>query len=178
VKDSISSYTHRGTIPREPPIRLLSMPAPTMLYTFAFELLLIDTLRILHYRSPLRISSLPAGEPLRPGIYFIIEDVVAVDGGGGTAYRERLNERYEKSHLFRQMLHRLTLFWAGGAAGMAVVCTVVVFTVPGSVAYAVSLLFYRFDSLVYSLGFSSAGQRLSYGRVYGLSPLSSGYRRI
>jgi len=73
---------------------------------------------------------------LRPGIYFIIEDVIAVDGGGDTAYRERLNARYEASHLFRQMLHRLTLFWASGAFVMAVICTIVIFTVPGPVAYA------------------------------------------
>lgn len=114
------------------------MPAPTMLWAFAFELGIIDVARLLHLRSPVRISSLPAGEPLRPGIYFVIEDIVAVDGGGDIAYRERLNARYEASHLFRQMLHRLTLFWAGGALGMATLCTILVFTIPGPAAYAVS----------------------------------------
>jgi len=126
-----------GTIPREPPIRLLSMPASTMLFTFSVELLSFEALRYLNITSPCRISSMPKGSILRPAIYSIIEDVVAVDGSGGTAYRERLNARYEASPLFRQMLTRMSWFWAGGAAFIASATTVVIFTVPGPVAYAV-----------------------------------------
>lgn len=126
-----------GTIPREPPIRLLSMPASTMLFTFSVELLSFEALRYLNIPSPCRISSMPKGSILRPAIYSIIEDVVAVDGSGGTAYRERLNARYEASPLFRQMLTRMSWFWAGGAAFIASATTVVIFTVPGPVAYAV-----------------------------------------
>ena len=130
-----------GTIPREPPIRLLSMPASTMLFTFAVELLLFEALRLFYIPSPCRISSMPKGSPLRPGIYSIIEDVVAVDGSGGTAYRERLNARHEASPMFRQMLIHLTWFWAGGAALIASATTVVIFTVPGPAAYGVRILY-------------------------------------
>ena len=37
--------------------------------------------------------------------------MVAVEGGGGTTYREALNDRYLASPRFRGMLSRLTYFW-------------------------------------------------------------------
>lgn len=113
------------------------MPLTTLLYTFGTELLVIDIARLLHVPSPVRISSLPKGSQLRPGIYNIIEDVIAVDGSGGKDYRARLNTRYESSHYFRQMLHRLTLFWAIGAETMAVVTTILIFTLGKDAAYTV-----------------------------------------
>lgn len=146
-----------GTIPREPPIRLLSMPASTMLFTFAVELLLFEALRYFNIPSPCRISSMPKGSPLRPAIFSIIEDVVAVDGSGGTAYRERLNARYEASPLFRQMLARMSWFWAGGAAFIASATTVVIFTVPRSVAYAVRITTLMTGSLFSKPTFAQVG---------------------
>ncbi|OCK79078.1 hypothetical protein K432DRAFT_355609 [Lepidopterella palustris CBS 459.81] len=124
-----------GTVPKNPPIRLLAMPAPTMAFALGVELLIIDIMRLLGMRAPCRISSLPMGAPLRPGIYAIIEDVCAVDGSGGTEFRQRLNLRYQASRMFRQMLHRLTLFWAFGAVGVAAVSTAIIFTVSRDVAY-------------------------------------------
>lgn len=126
-----------GTVPREPPIRLLAMPPATMLYAMGIQLLILDVMRIAGCRAPMRISSLPRGSPLRPGIYSIIEDVCAVDGSGGTEFRQRLNLRYQASHYFRQMLHRLTLFWALGALCTAAATTAVIFTTSRNVAYVV-----------------------------------------
>ncbi|OAF62325.1 hypothetical protein VC83_00793 [Pseudogymnoascus destructans] len=82
-----------GTIPREPPIRLLTMPVPSMVFAFRLELVLVDALRLLGIPSPVRISSVTRGAPLRPGVYSFIEDVCAVDGSGGTEFRQRLNLR-------------------------------------------------------------------------------------
>lgn len=126
-----------GTIPKEPPIRLLSMPVPTLTFAFGVELLIVDAARLMGMRAPFRISSLPQGAPLRPGIYSIIEDVIAVDGSGGTEFRERFNARYNASHYFRQMLHRLTLFWAVPACLVAGATTAIIFTVSRDVAYVV-----------------------------------------
>jgi len=117
-----------GTVPHEPPIRLLAMPAPSMIIAFGLQMLIIDILRYFKVPAPLRISSLPRGAALRPGIYSIIEDVCAVDGSGGTEFRQRLNLRYQASHSFRQMLHRLTLFWAFGALGAGCGTTAGIFT--------------------------------------------------
>ncbi|KXH30153.1 hypothetical protein CSIM01_00867 [Colletotrichum simmondsii] len=127
-----------GTVPRNPPIRLLSMPVPTMLLVFGTQLLLIDALRALHIPSPLRISSVPRRAQLRPGIYSLIEDVCAVDGSGGTDFRVALDRRYEASHVFRAMLRRLGVFWAVGAEGCAVLCTALIFGLrSGEAAYVV-----------------------------------------
>lgn len=108
-----------------------------MLYAFGTELLVVDIMRYFQYPAPVRISSIPKGAQLRPCIYSIIEDVVAVDGSGGTAYREALNKRYEASHVFRAMLRRLGVFWAVGAQGCAVVCTILIFTIEKNAAYVV-----------------------------------------
>jgi hypothetical protein len=113
------------------------MPVSSMFFAFGLQMLLIDGLRYLQVPAPVRISSLPQGSPLRPGIYSIIEDVCAVDGGGGTEFRQRLNLRYVASHYFRRMLHRLTLFWALGALLVAGGTTAVVFTAEKNVAYVV-----------------------------------------
>jgi len=126
-----------GTIPKEPPIRLLAMPASSMLFAFGIQMLIIDILRLAKVPAPIRISSLPRGTPLRPGIYSMIEDVCAVDGSGGTEFRQRLNLRYQASHVFRQMLHRLTLFWAIGAIAAASAATAIIFTCSRDVAYVV-----------------------------------------
>lgn len=126
-----------GTCPHDPPIRVLAMPAPTMMFAIGVELLLVDILRIMNVPAPCRISSLPQGAPLRPGIYAYIEDICAVDGSGGTEFRQRLNLRYQASKAFREMLHRLTLFWAIGAIVTSVVCTAIIFTIQRDIAYVV-----------------------------------------
>jgi len=99
------------------------------------QMIIIDIMRYFKIPAPIRISSLPRGSALRPGIYSVIEDVCAVDGSGGTEFRQRLNLRYQASHYFRQMLHRLTLFWAFGALAIATVTTALIFTVNRNVAY-------------------------------------------
>lgn len=126
-----------GTVQYWPPIRLVAMPLTTMLYAFGTEMLIIDMLRLFHVPAPFRLSSIPKGAQLRPCVYTIIEDVCAVDGSGGTDFREALNRRYEASHVFRTMLRRLGVFWAAGAEGMAVVCTILIFTVSENAAYAI-----------------------------------------
>jgi len=126
-----------GTAFRNPPIRLLAMPVSSLCAWFAFQLIVSDTMRILGVPCPVRISSVPKGSPMRPGIYSIIEDVVAVDGGGENIFRDELNARFEASHYFRQMLHRLTLFWGVGAALVATITTILIFTIQREAAYCV-----------------------------------------
>lgn len=126
-----------GTSMDEPPIRLLAMPVSTLCWWFGFEMLLSDILRILRVKQFLRISSVPVGEPFRPCIYALIEDIVAVDGSGGTEFRINLDKRYKASHYFRVMLHRLALFWGFGAVLAATVTTVLVFTLEHDAAYVV-----------------------------------------
>jgi hypothetical protein len=115
------------------------MPAPTMLFAIGVELILVDILRVMKVPAPCRISSLPQGAPLRPGIYAYIEDICAVDGSGGTQFRQRLNLRYQASKAFREMLHRQTLFWAIGAIACSIAATIIVFTIQRDAAYVVRI---------------------------------------
>ena len=62
--------------------------------------------------------------PVRPAIYTIIEDVLAVDGGAGTAFRQSWNERYQASPDTRTLLGRLSLFW--GCSGLVTAAGVIV----------------------------------------------------
>ncbi|KAB5578858.1 hypothetical protein GE09DRAFT_1091283 [Coniochaeta sp. 2T2.1] len=126
-----------GTVPEFPPIRLLAMPVPTMLFVLATELLVVDILRLFHVPAPVRISSVPKGAQLRPGIYSLIEDICAVDGSGGTAFRTALDTRYAASHIFRTMLRRLGVFWAVGGEACAVVCTILIFTINAEAGYVI-----------------------------------------
>jgi hypothetical protein len=162
-----------GTCPHDPPIRVLAMPAPTMLFAIGCELLLVDILRIMNVPAPCRISSLPQGAPLRPGIYAYIEDICAVDGSGGTEFRQRLNLRYQASKGFRVMLHRLTLFWAIGAIVCSVVCTAIIFTITRDAAYVVRTL-YIYNTSLKLTSLRSAGFSPSSGPASGLPPPSPG----
>ncbi|KAK8001323.1 hypothetical protein PG991_013545 [Apiospora marii] len=108
-------------------IRLLSMPPATMLFVFGTVLIIMDVMHYFAIPAPVRISSIPKGSQLRPGIYPLIEDICAVDGSGGTEFRAALAKRYAASHVFRAMLRRLGAFWAFGAEGCAVLTTALVF---------------------------------------------------
>ena len=75
---------------------------------------------------------------MRPAIYLVIEDVTAVDGGGGTAYRERLNRRYEASPYFRRVLHFFTFFWSVAAILVGSTTAILVLSTERSIGYVVS----------------------------------------
>ena len=124
------------------------MPPASMLAAFGIQMLIIDALRLLGYRAPIRISSLPRGTPMRPGIYSIIEDICAVDGSGGTEFRQRMNLRYMSSHYFRQMLHRLTLFWAFGGLCASGATIAMIFTIQKEAAYVVRIYISVFTLIV------------------------------
>lgn len=126
-----------GTAFEQPPIRLLAMPLSSLLYWFTLEIMTEDILRYFNKPAPMRISSIQKGEPIRPGIYSIVEDICAVDGSGGTEFRTALDARYRASHYFRQMLHRLSEVWAITMLICAIVTTVLVFTLEPEVAYVV-----------------------------------------
>jgi hypothetical protein len=108
-----------------------------MLYVLATEMLVVDILRVFHVPAPVRISSVPKGAQLRPGIYSLIEDICAVDGSGGTEFRTALDRRYAASHIFRTMLRRLGMFWAVGGETCAIVCTILIFTINAEAGYVI-----------------------------------------
>ncbi|PGH03658.1 hypothetical protein GX51_03922 [Blastomyces parvus] len=126
-----------GTVQKEPFIRLLAMPLPTVMYYFGIVHLTLDILRANGYQAPFRISSTPKGSVMPTALYVLIEDIVAVDGAGGQKYRRALRNRYLASPYFRQMLFEMNCFWGGGSIIFATVTTILIFTTPRDVAYVI-----------------------------------------
>jgi hypothetical protein len=84
-------------------------------------------LNALEIKLPFRMGSLDAGNVVRPAVYYIVEDVVAVDGNGGFEYREAFMARYESSKVFRGMIWTLSVLWMLAFYVFAAVFTVLVF---------------------------------------------------
>jgi hypothetical protein len=74
---------------------------------------------------------------VRPAIFYIIEDVVAVDGNGGIEYREAFNARYEGSETFRKMLWNLSVCWMLAFYILGAAVAVLVVLLPKESVYAV-----------------------------------------
>ena len=113
------------------------MPGPTILYTLAGPIFIMDMYSYFGWKAPFRISSTPKGEKVLPGIYYIVEDIVAVNAGGGRPFREGLAARYKASPIFRKMVRDLSWFWSVGGLIIAGATTVVVVInpVPEPVSY-------------------------------------------
>ncbi|KAJ6126370.1 hypothetical protein N7523_001982 [Penicillium sp. IBT 18751x] len=124
-----------GTVAPEPYVRLVAMVLPTVMFYFGAVHLSLDILRVCGFKAPFRISSTPKGSVIPTALYVLIEDVVAVDGGGGQTYRYALRTRYLSSPYFRRMLFEVNCFWSGGSIVFAVAITTVIFTVSEPVAY-------------------------------------------
>lgn len=119
-------------------VRLVAMVLPTVMFYFGLVHLSLDVLRACGHKAPFRISSTPKGSVMPTALYVLIEDVVAVDGGGGQMYRYALRTRYLSSPYFRRMLFEMNCFWGGGSVIFAAAITAVIFTTPENIAYTVS----------------------------------------
>jgi hypothetical protein len=113
------------------------MVLPTVMFYFGFVYLSLDLLRVCGFKAPFRISSTPKGSVMPTALYVLIEDVIAVDGGGGQIYRYALRTRYLSSPYFRRMLFEMNMFWAGGSIVCAAGITAIIFTTSKPVAYTV-----------------------------------------
>ncbi|KAL9130004.1 MAG: hypothetical protein Q9217_001688, partial [Psora testacea] len=101
-----------GAAPHHPFVRLCAMPSPSFIVLFGILLLSTSVFHHFKLAAPFRVSSQPKGsQPLRPGTYTILEDVLSVDTGVGRRYRKALQERYEASRHFRRLLWQMDLFW-------------------------------------------------------------------
>lgn len=113
------------------------MPAPVLMYFLASLTALSLLLNALGVTLPFRFGSMDAGTVVRPTIYYIVEDVVAVDGNGGMKYREAFGARYDSSPVFRNMIRTLSVVWCLAFFALAAWFTVLVFTLPVVAVYCV-----------------------------------------
>lgn len=104
-------------ISRDPSsLNITSLPLSVLILMVCGQLVVLIPLRAAGFRAPFRFSSVARGEALRPGVYVIAEDVVAVDGEQGDVFRAQWNARYESSAPFRTLLARLDWLW--GVSGL------------------------------------------------------------
>ena len=128
-----------GSAPHIVWLRVLSMPAPAILYCIGGSLFVITMYSITGRKAPFRISSTPKGGDVCPGVYYLIEDIVAVNANAGRPFREALAARYNASPRFRRMIKTQSLFWSIPSIIIAIACTVVavIHPVPTAVAYGI-----------------------------------------
>lgn len=118
-------------------IRLLALPPVVLMYVVATLTLLSLVLNYSAWKLPFRFGSSEPGNVLRPAVYYIVEDVVAVDGGGGVEYRRAFGERYIGSEVFRRMVFEVSVVWMLFFYACAVLFSVLVFELPAVAVYAV-----------------------------------------
>lgn len=136
----ISSTLARGDIDddgHDLQLRLVSLPPSVLMYFLASLTLLSLILNGLQIKLPFRFGSVEAGNVLRPAIYYIVEDVVSVDGCGKLEYREAFNARYESSHTFRRIITILSVVWTTAFFSIAIALTFLIFNLPWQVVYPV-----------------------------------------
>ncbi|EJD43756.1 hypothetical protein AURDEDRAFT_152358 [Auricularia subglabra TFB-10046 SS5] len=107
--------------PGNPRIVALSLPCTIIVLTLPMLLTGLFPHKLM---VPFRVSSLPPLRPLPPFAYFYVEDVVAVDGGGCTEFRQAWRVRYEESLPIRRHLRLVSLLW--GVSGMTIATALLV----------------------------------------------------
>lgn len=103
-------------------LQIVSLPLSILVLWITAQMAIAQVLMAFKAKAPFRMSSIPKGDALRPGIFVIIEDCVAVDGKQGTAFRQAWNDRYASSPVFRRFLCQMERVWA--ATGLLMVAVV------------------------------------------------------
>lgn len=110
------------------------MSLPLVMLMFSVPLL-VTGLFDRYIRVPFRVSSLPPGAPLPPLTYTIVEDVIAVDGGGKLTFRHAWAHRYQASIVMRRLLRNVALGWGLTGTIIAIVLIVAAWEAPRDTAY-------------------------------------------
>lgn len=132
-----------GSAPHIVWLRILSLPGPGLLFALGGSVFIITMWSLSGRRAPFRISSTPKGGEVYPGVYYLIEDVIAVNASAGRPYREALAARYKASPRFRRMIKQQSLFWSIPSLIIAVACTIVIVIhpVPKKVGYGIGMFY-------------------------------------
>ncbi|KAK6957952.1 hypothetical protein Daesc_000743 [Daldinia eschscholtzii] len=126
-----------ASIPHEPLVRPLAMPLPLFFIEVGSLALTTGFMEVMGMPTTCKVSSTPKGAPIPPVLLTFIEDVVAVDGGAGKTYRERILRRYKVSKHFRTLIRGLNWFWGVGSMIVGIGSLVVVWTIPQEIAYGI-----------------------------------------
>jgi len=118
-------------------MQIVSLPLSVLMLWVCLQMLIAEVLLLLGVKVPFRMGSLAKGNALRSGTFVIVDDVVAVDGKQGNAWRHAWNERYLASPTLGQFLSQMDRLWGCNGLGVVAVVWGVVFGVDNhDVGYA------------------------------------------
>jgi len=117
--------------------RLLSLPTSILMFFLASLTLISLVLNGFGMKLPFRFGSSVAGTIVNPAVFYIVEDVVAVDGSGRLEYRKAWNLRYENSLVFRKLIWMMSVVWMSAFYIFAGIFTALVFLLPRVAVYGV-----------------------------------------
>ena len=123
-------------------VRMVALSLPMLMLQICLQMVILVPLSALHVRAPMRFSSIAKGDILKPAVYVIVEDVIAVDAKQGDVFRSQWKARYESSQPFRNLLTQLDLMWGVSGVLVAGGIIAVLFAVkPTDVGWAVGKSF-------------------------------------
>lgn len=135
--NQISRYIRPLVLHSEPgSVHTVAMSLPCFMIAFCFPLL-ITGLFPHRLKMPFRVSSMPAYTALPPAVYTLVEDVVAVDGGGCVEFRQAWRIRYEHSAIIRRIVRLASLWWGASGMILAAVFIVIAWTTPDDIGYGI-----------------------------------------
>jgi len=126
-----------GSIPDPVLVRPLAMPMALFFIHMGSQCLVMGWMDARKMVTRGRVSSIPQGGRVPPFVLPLVEDIVAVDGGGGKVFRRQLMARYTASRRFRAMIRGLNWFWGVGSLLCGIGLMIVVWILPEEIAYGV-----------------------------------------
>ncbi|KAK0744396.1 hypothetical protein B0T21DRAFT_325064 [Apiosordaria backusii] len=126
-----------GSIPHNPPVKVLAVPVSLFLIQMGVQLTWAGWMNATRRKAPFKISSVAKGERVPPLVLTIVEDIVGVDGGAGVEYRRAVFARYAASKRFRKMIANQNWFWAVGSLVFGVGTLVTIWCVDYHIAYGI-----------------------------------------
>ena len=126
-----------GMAPEDPLLRICILPSTIICYYLGILFLVTSTLTHFRVSLPFAMSSTPRGTPFRPALLAIIEDSASIEARGELAARLAVMKRYESSPLFRKIIERLSWFWGIGCIVIAIITTILIFSLEEKVAFGV-----------------------------------------
>ncbi|KAM5538579.1 hypothetical protein V8D89_007608 [Ganoderma adspersum] len=115
-------------------VHIVAMSLSCFMIVFCFPLL-ITSIWPHKLKMPFRVSSMPPWTGLPPAVYTIVEDIVAVDGGGCVEFRQAWRIRYEHSAIMRRIIRVTSFYWGASGCVLAAVLIAIAWTTSDDVGY-------------------------------------------
>ncbi|KAG8987012.1 hypothetical protein FRB94_002808 [Tulasnella sp. JGI-2019a] len=179
------SYTFAMLVASVPLAVAPAFNPPLTKFFLMFSAMLIGSLgatmipTLFKFRIPFWMSSDPPGTIIKPMIFYMVEDICAVDCSKGRQFRREWNARYNASPPFQRLMYRLTIFWIIGCFLYVGISAAVVFTTKVDFAFAFTLgLVYIWGVIWYAVTHTWVDYALSRERKWWAERASTKEARV